>query len=102
MFSWKTALVVLALSLNGAGCSKPAGESPAVVEAAVATPSVSSTSKPCVAEGPCMSCIFPASGVECQNEAARKGLVRTCSFFEDTGLGRKVTVFCPPGYRAPQ
>jgi hypothetical protein len=57
------------------------------------------TSGPCVADAPCTPCSFPASGMECQNEARARGLEPTCSVNEDTGLGRTITLYCPPGYR---
>lgn len=69
---------------------------PAIV-VAIANPPP--TSGPCVADAPCTACSFPVSGIECQNEARARGLEPTCSVYEDAGLGRKITLYCPPGYR---
>jgi hypothetical protein len=57
------------------------------------------TSGQCVADAPCTPCSFPNSGMECQDSARARGLEPACSLYEDAGLGRKVTLYCPPGYR---
>jgi hypothetical protein len=69
------------------------------IEVALANPPP--TSRPCVADAPCTPCSFPVSGMECQNRARARGLEPACAFREDTSLGRKITLYCPPGYRAP-
>lgn len=66
---------------------------------AIAIANPPATSGPCVVDAPCTPCSFPVSGMECQNEARARGLEPTCSFNEDAGLGRKITLYCPPGYR---
>jgi hypothetical protein len=37
--------------------------------------------------------------MECQNEARARGLEPTCHVNENGGLGRKITLYCPSGYR---
>ena len=68
-------------------------------EIAVAVSNPPPTSGPCVADAPCTDCAFPASGMECQNEARKRGLEPACSFDEAAAPGRKITLYCPPGYR---